>query len=69
MDQSTQNLTWYKSTLSGANTDNCVEVANLSSGGRAVRDSKDPSGPTLSFASGEWRAFISGVKSGEFDQR
>ncbi|MFI6456535.1 DUF397 domain-containing protein [Streptosporangium amethystogenes] len=69
MDQSTQNLTWHKSTLSGTNNDNCVEVANLPNGGRAVRDSKNPNGPTLNFASGEWHAFISGVKNGEFDQR
>ncbi|WP_326829362.1 DUF397 domain-containing protein [Streptosporangium sp. NBC_01810] len=69
MAQNTQDLTWYKSTLSGANNDNCVEVANLPSGGRAVRDSKNPNGPTLSFSPDRWRAFIGGVKNGEFGQR
>ncbi|WP_433366686.1 DUF397 domain-containing protein [Streptosporangium sp. CA-115845] len=69
MDRSTHGLTWCRSTLSGANNDNCVEVAALPGGSRVVRDSKDPNGPTLNFASGEWRAFISGVKNGEFDQR
>jgi Domain of unknown function (DUF397) len=44
----------------------CVEIANLPDGGRAVRDSKDPDGPILRFAGSEWRAFIAGVKDGEF---
>lgn len=67
MNQSAQNLTWYKSTLSGANTDNCVEVADLSTGGRAVRDSKDPNGPTLSFTHAEWQSFTNDIKNGKFD--
>ncbi|MER6175560.1 DUF397 domain-containing protein [Streptosporangium sp. NPDC001681] len=61
-------LKWRKSTLSGTNNDNCVEVANLPSGGRAVRDSKDPNGPMLSFTFDEWHGFIGGVRNGEFDQ-
>ncbi|MEV4379057.1 DUF397 domain-containing protein [Streptosporangium sp. NPDC049644] len=65
MNQSAQNLTWYKSTLSGANTDNCVEVANLTGGGRAVRDSKNPNGPTLNFAPHAWRTFITSIKNNE----
>ncbi|TDD21356.1 DUF397 domain-containing protein [Nonomuraea diastatica] len=38
----------------------------MSHGHRAVRDSKNPTGPALIFTPGEWNAFISGVKSGEF---
>lgn len=34
-----------------------------------VRDTKDPSSPTLSFTRSEWDAFIQGVKQGEFDVR
>lgn len=49
MDQSNPDLTWRKSTLSGTNNDNCVEVASLPGGGRAVRDSKNPDGPMLRF--------------------
>ncbi|MPY50423.1 DUF397 domain-containing protein [Streptomyces acidicola] len=49
----------------GANTD-CVEVAHTADGGRAIRDSKDPSGPVLFFTSSEWKAFTIGVKGGEF---
>jgi Domain of unknown function (DUF397) len=57
---------WRKSSYSGqGNT--CVEVATLS-GVTAVRDSKDPSGPVLRFASAQWRQFLDGVKAGDFDQ-
>ena len=59
-------LHWRKSSYSGSG-DNCVEVAMLSNGGRAVRDSKNPGGPILTFTSGEWDAFIGGAKDGEFD--
>jgi Domain of unknown function (DUF397) len=44
----------------------CVEVAALPQGGIRVRDSKDPSGPVLPFADDSWRAFVAGVKGGEF---
>lgn len=58
-------LTWRKSSHSGSG-DNCVEVAALPGGGRAVRDSKDPGGPVLTFTPGEWHAFIGNVKDGAF---
>ncbi|HEU0089611.1 MAG TPA: DUF397 domain-containing protein [Pseudonocardiaceae bacterium] len=38
--------TWRKSSYSGASGD-CVEIAALADGGRAVRDSKNPAGPAL----------------------
>lgn len=58
---------WRTSSYSGANGD-CVEVADLPDGRRAVRDSKDCGrGPTLLFTSSEWSAFVAGVKAGEFD--
>jgi Domain of unknown function (DUF397) len=56
---------WYKSTFSS--TSGCVEVAFLG-GHIAVRDSKDRDGPVLTFTANEWRAFLSGVRNGEFDQ-
>lgn len=59
-------LVWTKSSFSGS-ADNCVEIAPLPGGGRAVRDSKDPSGPVLRFTPGEWAAFRSGMIAGEFD--
>lgn len=32
-----------------------------------IRDTKNPKGPTLSFNKDEWKAFVEGVKNGEFD--
>lgn len=58
---------WRKSTRSGSGGGNCVEVADLEHGHRAVRDSEDPNGPALIFTSTEWTAFTAGVRDGEFD--
>jgi Domain of unknown function (DUF397) len=33
----------------------------------AVRDSKDRTGPVLTFTPAEWETFTAGVKSGELD--
>jgi len=57
---------WVKSSLSFSNG-NCVEVANLSAGGVAVRNSRDPEGPVLRFTPDEWHAFLGGAQLGEFD--
>ena len=61
-----QALTWKKSSFSFANGD-CVEVTNLPDGQIGVRDSKDTRGPVLRFTASEWRAFVGGVRNGEFD--
>ncbi|MGH3796011.1 MAG: DUF397 domain-containing protein [Pseudonocardiaceae bacterium] len=60
-----KHLRWRKSSYSSGDG-NCVEVADLDSG-RAVRDSKDPAGPALSFTAAGWSAFTAGVRAGEFD--
>ncbi|MGA3524150.1 DUF397 domain-containing protein [Melissospora conviva] len=57
---------WRKSSRSGPNCDNCVEVA-FAGGHAFVRDSKNPSGPALVFTPDEWSAFAGGVKDGEFE--
>jgi hypothetical protein len=60
------NAVWRKSTRSGGVDGNCVEVADLTEGARAVRDSKNPTGPALMFTATEWSAFTAGVRDGEF---
>ena len=45
----------------------CVEAAPLPDGSVTVRDSKDLTVPGHRFTPDEWRAFIQGVKAGEFD--
>ncbi len=49
-------MTWRKSSYS-ATESNCVEIARTASG-IAVRDSKDPDGPVLTFTAEQWRAFL-----------
>ncbi|MCC7315414.1 MAG: DUF397 domain-containing protein [Planctomycetes bacterium] len=44
----------------------CVQVARKPEG-VAVRDSGDSAKSTLYFTHEEWRAFVQGVKGGEFD--
>ncbi|MFF5207216.1 DUF397 domain-containing protein [Streptosporangium sp. NPDC000396] len=75
------NAKWFKSSFSGSNGGDCVEVAELRDvtdgpehkAGHieliAVRDSRDPDGPKLFFTPAEWDAFLNGVKADEFDRR
>ncbi|WP_326828648.1 DUF397 domain-containing protein [Streptosporangium sp. NBC_01810] len=66
MDSTQNDLQFRKSSFSGPN-DGCVDVADLSDGGRVLRNSKDPGGPRVSYTAHEWQMFIAGVKAGEFD--
>ncbi|MGC4773315.1 DUF397 domain-containing protein [Micromonospora sp. DT44] len=50
--------TWRKSTRSAGNGGECVEVADNLPGVVAVRDSKDPYGPALTFAPAAWATFV-----------
>ncbi|WP_280492970.1 DUF397 domain-containing protein [Nocardia asiatica] len=56
---------WFKSSRS-TGKEACVEIAWLEAGHVGVRDSKNPAGPALIFAPGEWDAFAAGVHDGEF---
>ncbi|MFI5720821.1 DUF397 domain-containing protein [Nocardia sp. NPDC051750] len=58
---------WFKSSYSET-TGQCVEVAHLSGGRVGVRDSKNPSGPALTFGPAEWDAFTTSGHCGEFDR-
>jgi len=49
--------TWRRSSYSNTQGNQCVEVAVI--GDRiALRDSKDPNGPVLTFSKAEWRQFV-----------
>lgn len=52
---------WAKSTRSNG-SDGCVE-ARIYSGDVQIRDSKDPSGPALTFGPGSYLAFLATVKT------
>jgi hypothetical protein len=52
---------WRKSTFSGAGND-CVEIA-LAESGAAVRDSKNPDGVVLRFATAGWATFLTATKN------
>ncbi|MGH3615549.1 MAG: DUF397 domain-containing protein [Pseudonocardia sp.] len=56
---------YSKSSFSG--NGGCVEVRRLGDGGVSLRDSKDASKPAHKFTPEEWRAFLAGVRNGEFD--
>ena len=53
---------WRKSSYS-SQSGNCVEVAINLPGMVAIRDSKDPGGPSLLVPAAEWRAFVRGLKA------
>jgi len=51
-------LEWIKSSYSGSNDNDCVEVATTP-GTIHVRDSKNVQGPRLAFAPEAWADFVS----------
>ncbi|MBE1489013.1 DUF397 domain-containing protein [Plantactinospora soyae] len=55
---------WRKSTRSGGNGGDCVEIADNLPDVVAVRDSKDPLGPALTLAPSNWGVFVTAVKTG-----
>ncbi|NJQ03274.1 DUF397 domain-containing protein [Streptomyces zingiberis] len=61
-------LAWIKSSYSGGDGDDCVEVAT-SPGSVHVRDSKDTSRPPLSLSSDSWATFVSSRTGDRADDR
>lgn len=59
------NEVWRTSTRS--QDTNCVEVA-YSGGAVLIRDTKDRAAAMVSVAPEDWRAFVDGIKAGEFDR-
>jgi Domain of unknown function (DUF397) len=58
-------IRWRKSTYSGGNGGECVEVGTRPSqaGPVLVRDTKDTALPVLEFGPAQWRRFLAEVKS------
>ena len=54
---------WRKSSRSGSNGGNCVEVARNLPDLVAVRDSKSPHGPVLIVSRDEWARFITRLRA------
>nr|WP_236703787.1 DUF397 domain-containing protein [Lentzea aerocolonigenes] len=58
--------TWRKSSRSGGNGGQCVELALV--GERTfARDSKNVEGSVLSFSTGAWGLFLDAAKDNRFD--
>ena len=51
---------WRKSSYSGSNGGECVEVATA--GAVLVRDTADRSGPVIAFTVDAWRAFTTTIR-------
>lgn len=58
--------TWRKSTRS-SNNGSCVEVRRVAAA-IEVRDTKDRTGPVLTFPADSWQSFVAAVHLGEFDR-
>lgn len=55
---------WIKSSYSGSNGGNCVEVDLGSTTAVPVRDSKNPDGPVLAFTPTAFTAFLRTLTTG-----
>ncbi|GAA2426251.1 DUF397 domain-containing protein [Streptomyces mauvecolor] len=54
---------WHKSSYSGGEGGNCLEVRDDVPHIVPVRDSKNPDGPVLVFPAAAWSAFIKDVQA------
>jgi len=57
---------WRKSRRCESNQ--CVEFARIDENRVGLRDSADPLGPALMLSDASWKAFVAGVRAGEFDR-
>ncbi|RJO79913.1 DUF397 domain-containing protein [Nocardia panacis] len=58
-------LGWFKSSYSDGQSA-CVEVNWLAADAIGVRDSKNPTGPALTFAPGAWDGLLASVRGHQF---
>jgi hypothetical protein len=49
------------------NSATCIRVASQNDQ-ILIGDSKNPSGPVLSYTRDEWNAFVEGIRYGDFDE-
>ncbi|MER7211369.1 DUF397 domain-containing protein [Streptosporangium sp. NPDC000239] len=66
MDDLTRHLStarWHKSSLSGDDGSNCVEVAALPGGHHALRDTKNRTGPALILTPAAWTNLVGVLKA------
>ncbi|MGW2368151.1 DUF397 domain-containing protein [Streptomyces sp. NPDC001667] len=54
--------TWRKSSYSGPNGGECVEIADNIPNAIPIRDSKNPNGPALLVTPAAWTSFLAGIK-------
>jgi hypothetical protein len=54
---------WRKSSFSGANGGDCVEVVEGYPAGVPIRDSANPNGPAIVVSRRAWSALMSSVKA------
>jgi hypothetical protein len=59
----TRGLRWWKSSRSGSEGGQCVEVAAAETAWH-VRDSKNPSQGSLRASAEQWQAFVNAIKDG-----
>lgn len=61
-----EHVRWKKSSRSGGDNGQCVELA-VPTEGLLVRDSKNPEGPSLRFSAAALGGLLSTVKAGRLD--
>ena len=65
MDATDSTLNWRTSSYTAQGAD-CVEVAQRDDR-LAIRDSKNPTGPVLTFTTHEWSTLLKAIKTGTHD--
>jgi hypothetical protein len=58
--------TWHTSTYSSDQGGNCIEITHHNNT-HTIRDSKNPTGPTLTLTTTQWSTFTTRIQAGEFD--
>ncbi|MFF3375627.1 DUF397 domain-containing protein [Streptomyces sp. NPDC002680] len=62
LEHALNTATWHKSSYSGGDGGNCLEVAPGHPTLVPVRDSKNPQGPKLTLRPEAWTAFVENLK-------